>query len=565
MAKRVECGKARAIRPLVPGPNAAEKARVTNFARVRLEEVAHPGPVEGYHLGRAIWRALGARSVGAGERASQLGPGTASARTDPSRPPEVGVNPVGERPPAPTGPDFELIAESIPHIVWTASSDGATTYVNHQGTDYTGCPRDGDHDREWVDFVHPDDTGRAGQGWEQATRMATPYQFEYRLRRYDGVFRWHAFRVLPVRDERGQVTLWIGTATDIEDQKQLELSLRRSERQAVEAREILRSIDATPEVGFKFVDRDLRIVSMNTALARINGVSVEDCIGRTVPEVMPDFWPQLEDVYRRALGGEDVLNIDVSGQEEEGSGRTHHWLCTYYPVRVDGEIIGVGNAVVDITVRRDAEEALARNLAALVNTISTTVEYRDPYTAGHQRRVAELAGAIARELGLDADTIEGIETTASIHDIGKISVPAEILSKPGRLTVPEYELMKQHAEAGYNIIAGIDFPWPVAEMIRQHHERMDGSGYPRGLRGSEILLGARIIAVADVVEAMAAYRPYRAGQGIDTALSHIEECRGRFLDDEVVTACLRLFRSGRFYLRPVLAPSSLPWLALSSG
>ncbi|HEV2686108.1 MAG TPA: HD-GYP domain-containing protein, partial [Actinomycetota bacterium] len=172
-------------------------------------------------------------------------------------------------------------------------------------------------------------------------------------------------------------------------------------------------------------------------------------------------------------------------------------------------------------------------------------EARDPYTAGHQNRVGLISRAIAQELGLSEDLIEGIELTANIHDIGKIGIPAEILSRPGQLLPAEFELVKGHSRGGYEIMSGIDFPWPVAEMILQHHERMDGTGYPNGLRGDEILIGARIIAVADVVEAMSSHRPYRASLGAQEAFDEIIRGRGTEFHPEVVDACLRLYSEGR--------------------
>ena len=171
---------------------------------------------------------------------------------------------------------------------------------------------------------------------------------------------------------------------------------------------------------------------------------------------------------------------------------------------------------------------------------------RDPYTAGHQRRVAELAVAIAGDLGLPKEQIHGIHLAAGIHDLGKIRVPAEILSKPGKLTDIEYHLIKAHAQAGYDIVKDIEFPWPIAAMVWQHHERLDGSGYPQGLKGDQILLGSRIMAVADVLEAMASHRPYRAALGPDVALKEIERGRGAAYDPTVVDACVKLFREGRF-------------------
>lgn len=192
--------------------------------------------------------------------------------------------------------------------------------------------------------------------------------------------------------------------------------------------------------------------------------------------------------------------------------------------------------------------------AALVSTIQAiahTVEKRDPYTAGHQVRVADLAAAIAAELKLDASRIEGIQLGAMIHDIGKIYVPAEILNRPGKLTDSEFAIIKSHAQVGYDIMKDVEFPWPVAQMILQHHERLDGSGYPNGLSGDAIILEARILAVADVVEAMAAHRPYRPAVGTDSGLMEIRTHRGTLYDARVVDACLRLFNEKGYTLPDV--------------
>jgi len=209
----------------------------------------------------------------------------------------------------------------------------------------------------------------------------------------------------------------------------------------------------------------------------------------------------------------------------------------------------------DIREREHAEEQLQQTLESLRKAVSATVqvmvsavETRDPYTAGHQLRSANLAQAIATEMGLPQDKIEGIRMAGSIHDIGKLSIPAEILSKPTKLSEIEFSLIKEHARQGYEILKNVESPWPLAEIVRQHHERMDGSGYPRNLKRTEILIEARILAVADVVEAMASHRPYRPGLGIDLALSEIEKNRGIFYDDAVADACLRLFREKGFQL-----------------
>jgi HD-GYP domain-containing protein (c-di-GMP phosphodiesterase class II) len=183
---------------------------------------------------------------------------------------------------------------------------------------------------------------------------------------------------------------------------------------------------------------------------------------------------------------------------------------------------------------------------ATIQAIALIVEKRDPYTSGHQRRVAELTRALAETIGLSEDQIEGAYVAASIHDIGKISLPAEILSKPIQLSEIEISLIQAHAQAGYDILKGLDFPWPIADIIIQHHERMDGSGYPRGLSGDRISIEARIIGVADVVETMSSHRPYRPSMGIEKALEEITLNSGTLYDSRVVDACLNIFNGKGF-------------------
>jgi putative nucleotidyltransferase with HDIG domain len=180
---------------------------------------------------------------------------------------------------------------------------------------------------------------------------------------------------------------------------------------------------------------------------------------------------------------------------------------------------------------------------SFIKTVSLLAESQDPYTARHQKKVSELAADIAREMGLCDDMIQGIRVAGMVHDMGKMSVPAEIVTKPGVLTSSEFSIMKEHPQRAYAVLKRIEFPWPIAEIVLQHHERLDGSGYPQGLKGKDIRLEACILAVADVVEAISSHRPYRANLGIEAALKEIDENRGRLYDTEVTRACQRSLKS----------------------
>jgi len=194
-------------------------------------------------------------------------------------------------------------------------------------------------------------------------------------------------------------------------------------------------------------------------------------------------------------------------------------------------------------------EQVEHSLNNTIIAIASMVEQRDPYTAGHQRRVADLAVAIATDMGLSPDRITGIRMAAVVHDIGKIHVPAEILAKPTALSAAEYEIIKTHSKVGWEVLKNIDFPWPVAEIVYQHHGRLDGSGYPRGLKGDKILLDTRIVMVADVVDAMSEFRPYRPAQGILQALQEIMKQKGKLYDEQVVNTCLNLFLEKQYEIK----------------
>jgi len=216
-----------------------------------------------------------------------------------------------------------------------------------------------------------------------------------------------------------------------------------------------------------------------------------------------------------------------------------------HPMTIDGKpsVLSIAR---DISTRVEATRKVKRALEVTIGALAATTERRDPYTAGHQRRVTDLACGIATKMGMNGQQLEGLRVASFMHDIGKIAIPAEILSKPGRLSENEFNLIKEHPRTAYDVLKDIDFPWPVAEIVLQHHERLDGSGYPQHLRGDEIMMEARILATADVVEAMSSHRPYRPALGVDAALAEINSKKGTSLDADVVDACTEIFSSGGF-------------------
>jgi PAS domain S-box-containing protein/putative nucleotidyltransferase with HDIG domain len=259
----------------------------------------------------------------------------------------------------------------------------------------------------------------------------------------------------------------------------------------------------------------------------------------------------LNDRYKE-LSEKGELIYESNTQRKDGSP---------YCIEVHSRIIEVSgkkcifNTARNITQRKEAEKALQnsytrlqKTLDGFIGTIATMSETRDPYTAGHQKQVSRLAQAIAGEMQLDGNTCESIRVAGVLHDIGKLSIPAEILSKPGKLSTAEFAIIKRHPEVGCDILKTIEFPWPICGIVSQHHERLDGSGYPSGLKGDDICLEARILAVADVVEAMASHRPYRPSLGIDVALDEVVKNKGTKYDMGAVDACVRLVNNGGFAL-----------------
>ncbi len=365
---------------------------------------------------------------------------------------------------------------------------------------------------------------------------------ELRYERWDGSSIYASVSLAPaaniVGNRRG-VRAIIGLFEEITQRKRAEALLRESE-------ERFRSVFEDGQLGMAIVDLDTRIVQVNRRMAEVFGCVPEELAGVMVkdlshPDDVPDVGARME---RLAAGSIDYFDAENRYIRKDGSTLVGRVVGTLIGSTGERRFRHMIAMLEDVTVRRQTQEELSNTMAKLrqsmkqaILAMARIVEVRDPYTAGHQERVACLARAIAQTLGLPEDEVSGIYYASLVHDIGKISIPGEILSKPGRLSSAEFALIRLHPQAGYDIVRSIDFPWPVNDIVLQHHERLDGSGYPEGLAGDQISYGAVIVAVADVVEAMSSHRPYRPALGVEAALDEIRKNRGRLYDPGVVDAC----------------------------
>lgn len=337
-------------------------------------------------------------------------------------------------------------------------------------------------------------------------------------------------------------------AREIHDRKQIETSLQNTQ----EMWRRYAFIVNTAREFMTLINKDLRYEAVSNSYCIAHKKSPDQILNKTVQEIWgPDSAEIIKSHLERCFAGQEV-----SYQEsfEFSGGGLRHYDVNYYPYRqsTDGEIShaivvthDVNEHVLDKISLEDSLKKLKQMMNGVIDTISAMVEIRDPYTAGHQHAVARIAETIARKMNLSQEQTDIIKISAEIHDIGKIYIPAEILSKPGTLNDTEYNLIKSHAEMGHAILKNIDFPVPIAPIIIQHHERMNGSGYPHGLPGEQICLEARIIAVADVIDSISSHRPYQEALGMDKALEELRNNRGTLYDPEVVDACLQIYGQGQ--------------------
>lgn len=451
-------------------------------------------------------------------------------------------------------PDPDLAGElfqAVPCVVYVAEADksGRTLFVNQYIDDMLGYSVEEWMEAPglWFDSVHEQDRAHVEQVLETLSANADPVSYTYRIRHRNGGLIWARDEVRLAYSEHFGREVLVGTVTDITAQEKVRQDLEESEARYRDL------FDANPIPMWIYDVKSLRFLAVNDAAVHHYGYSRHEFLSMTIVDIRPpkdvsrllqhvaNVRERLDDAgqWRHVTKSGDVIDVDI----------TSHTLI-YEGRRAEAV------SAIDVTeVHKAEKESLAahtrlkRAFDSTVEIFSRTVEARDPYTAGHDSKVGQLAAAIGTEMALSDAIIEGLYACGSLHDVGKLSVPADILTYPGKLTDTAHALARGHAEAGHRILKHVDCPWPVAEVARQHHERLDGTGYPNGLKGDQIILEARIVAVADVFDSMTSHRPYRPALGVENALEELSRFRGVKLDRDAVDAVIRLVREKNY---PVL-------------
>jgi PAS domain S-box-containing protein/putative nucleotidyltransferase with HDIG domain len=481
---------------------------------------------------------------------------------------------------------FKTLAHVSPVGIYMCNFNGEVLFVNDQWCTITGITNEEAAGLGWTKILHPEDKEKVLNEFLYAAQNQRRYKTECRFQRPDGTIRWILGEGIATTDSLGKPIYYIGTVTDVTDfhsQRENLLRLNRALSAVGKCNEaILRAISKQqlmdvvcnhlvthggyaagwitsarqaniPETISKAGDYEDLIACLADEQCELESTRREANTVRVPVEIATRSTQcklsLLEfPLYDHTGNIFAILNIcerdtQVFSKEEfkllEGLAADLSFGISTLQLREERDLAQRESTRFQKKLRQSLEDGL--------QALAATLELRDPYTAGHQQRVGELAAEIARELGLTEEEVHAIRLAGVVHDIGKIHIPAELLAKPTPLTRIEYELVKTHSQAGYEILKSVEFPWPIAEIVWQHHERLDGSGYPRGLKGDEILQETRIISVADVVEAMASHRPYRPGLGINVALNAILEERGTLFDPEVVDACIKVFTEKNFH------------------
>lgn len=442
---------------------------------------------------------------------------------------------------------FEALIQTSPDAITIADLGGRIMNASKQTIEMLACSEKDILQKSLFDFIAPEDHARAMANIKRTMEAGIVRNVEYTLVRFDGSRFIADVNSSVIRDANGAAKGIIGVCRDVTVQKKIEKALLESERRFKEL------WDNAP-VAYHTVDTQGTITAVNQTEARMLGYFVEEMVGKPVFNfILSEQRQEAKERFNLKIANKEVSRSENRVYVRKDGSRVSVSIDDVLEYDDDGKVNGVRTTMVNMTERKRAEEGLKESLLKLHLTMESTiqamakiVEMKDPYTAGHQRRVAKLAAAIARENGLPGEQVDSIHMASIIHDIGKIYVPSEILSKPGKLTEIEFGMIKTHPKVSFDILKMVEFPWPIAKIVLQHHERIDGSGYPLGLTGDDIMIEAKILSVADVVEAIAFHRPYRSAVGITKALEEISLKRSVLYDAKAVDACLRLFNEKGF-------------------
>jgi PAS domain S-box-containing protein/putative nucleotidyltransferase with HDIG domain len=431
---------------------------------------------------------------------------------------------------------FRVLVDQTPEALFLHDLDGNIIEINRASVELYGYNRE-EFSKLKVKDIDPDSVKRGDNKyfWNRLKGNRV-IKFETKHQKKDGTVFPLNITISAIRLEDKKYILAI--AQDISEKRKVEEILQQNE-------EFQKAMIACSPLAIYSIDISGNVLTWNKSAEKMFGWTAQEVLGKELPMIPKSKNHEFLALRHKVLTEKGFVGKELIRQRKDG---------TLFPMSLsvapihdkDGRIAGIISAAEDITNRKQYQERLEKAMNATIEALSKVVDTRDPYTSGHQYQVSKLSTKIAKELKLPGDKIEGIRIASLIHDIGKIGIPSEILTKPSQLTELEFLLIKNHSRIGYDILKNIDFSHPIADIVLQHHERINGSGYPNNLKGDDILLEARIIGVADVVEAMISHRPYRPALGLDNALAEITKNKGILYDPEVVDICVKLFKKKGF-------------------